>query len=105
MFYNISNHPSKDWSDLQTAHAGGEIVDVSFPNIPPTASLMKVQEIMGALIAEVNPTPHDTVMIQGEMCAVFVTLQMLKGLGVNAVHATTNRTPEGFKFVQFRPYF
>lgn len=43
MFINVSNHPSSKWSQAQKDAAGGEILDIPFPNINPRASTWEVE--------------------------------------------------------------
>lgn len=118
MFINITNHPSKDWSNAQVVAAEeyGEILDVAFPSVPPiaqTKDVMELADTMVDLIAEYSP---ECVLCQGEFCLCYAIISKLKARGIKVVAACTERiakekkTDDGqekysyFKFVQFREY-
>ena len=118
-FYNISNHNSSKWSQsqLEAAHAmGGEVVDVQFPNVPPSASTEEVVQMATTVAAQV---PADCVqaMVQGEMTLTLAIVRALQARGVQCLAACSDRRvveqvqPDGstvktavFEFVQFRAY-
>jgi hypothetical protein len=123
MFINFSNHPSSNWTPEQTTAAeiiGGEIIDVPFPNVPPTADQNEVLRIAYIQIAEFKRVsgrhfPDCTIMAQGEqtLCFAIISRIIVGHRNVKMVAATTERvvttTKDGkrtysFKFVQFRPY-
>ncbi len=117
MFVNISNHPSARWSTEQRNAAlglGGDIRDIQFPNVPPTASMNEVGRLAEDLASQVEP--GSVVMVQGEFSLTFMLTRRLIGRGCRVVVACTERTVqerelEGgkvektavFEFVQFRP--
>ena len=121
MFINFSNHPSDRWSEEQRAAAkelGGDIVDVSFPNIEPASSLEDVKrlalEYFDRIVEDSPDDNHDVIHVMGEMTFVFCFVGLCKSAGIPCVAATTKRVavenPDGsktsvFEFVQFRPYF
>jgi len=117
MFLNISNHPSAKWSAAQRAAAeilGTSIVDVPFPNVPPTATTAEVVELARSLVAGLRQPiagASDHAMVQGEASLCWELSRRLIALGWRVCVATTERTVvegEGgtktvtFGFVQFR---
>jgi len=116
MFINVSNHVSSRWGAEQTSVAqalGGEIRDIKFPNVPPTATTEEVTKMADELAAEVGF--EDTVMVSGEFSLTYALTKMLRAMHVTVVVACTERTveevvkPDGsvekkavFRFVAFR---
>lgn len=116
-FFNVSNHPHNKWSEAQKAAAlaltDGEIIDVPFPNVPPTASEEDVDKLADEIT---NKIGHGHVaMVQGEFSLTFKATTNLKNRGVTVVVATTERNsketvqPDGtvkketvFEFCRFR---
>lgn len=69
MFFNISNHPQKDWSAEQLAAAKQlamevevqslarlepEIIDIPLPNVPPKATREDVRTLAAGLVDQVS---------------------------------------------------
>lgn len=126
MFINLSNHPSKYWnqSQYQAATQYGDIVDLMFPQIDPTASTHDVNEIVIEYfnkIEEIRKKNHletneVTIMVSGEFTFTYLIVGMLKENNYRPVCACTKReTIENnengitikvakFAFVQFREY-
>jgi fructose-1-phosphate kinase PfkB-like protein len=116
VFANISNHPSARWGQEQTAAAnnlGGEIKDIKFPNVPPTATSEEVSRMAAELAAQVMS--NDVVMVSGEFSLTYALTKRLRNRHVSVVVACTERTveevvkPDGsmekkavFRFVNFR---
>lgn len=93
-FYNISNHPSAKWSEEQLKAAkvlvnGGEVIDVHFPNVPPTATSKEVQDLAWAIMAGVEQ--GSTCMIMGESSLVFGLVMVAFIKRLNVVVSTTER--------------
>lgn len=116
-FFNVSNHPSNKWSEAQKAAAlaltDGEIIDVPFPNVPPTASEEDVDKLADEITGKIGP--GHVAMVQGEFSLTFKATSKLKSRGVTVVVATTERNsketvqPDGtvkketvFEFCRFR---
>lgn len=115
-FYNISNHPSTGWSKAQLDAAralGTTVVDVLFPNVPPTATSKEVETLAWDTL-ELIPK-KSVVMIQGEaslafamvMCAHIKHIQVFVATTERRVTETVNvdgKTVKTatFEFVQFR---
>jgi len=84
VFLNFTNHPTSKWNDQQIAEAKkfGEIVDVSFPVIPPEASDFEVSHIINKTLGEALfyydelgesnvQRRHITLHVMGEMSGFF----------------------------------
>jgi len=129
MFFNISNHPSKNWDKKQIDEAiaidsfvmegewsKGQITDIPFPNIPPRASTEEVIKITSEVVQQVKDKRFsdsfilDSAMVMGEFSACFYIIRELMNIGINVFVATTERVvteKDGvkttvFNFVQFR---
>ena len=120
-FINVSNHMSSKWSEAQlnAALSYGNIVDVQFPSVSPSATHEDIIELAEKLTNDVYDLAPDIVMIQGEMTLVFAVVTMLKSKGIRCVAACSRRrsdeevqklaasglTKEGmFEFMGFREY-
>ena len=115
MLLNLTNHPSKQWSEKQYSHAFelyDEIEDLPFPQISPaldSASLDYLVDEYEQKIRLINPT---VVHLMGEMTFTFRLVQKLKLIGILCVASTTARITEQigdtkssrFEFIQFRAY-
>ena len=120
MFVNLSNHPSKEWSQAQLLAAeevGGEVMDVPFPDISPAASLDEVRLQARGLASRIMELHPVAAMVHGEPVLVCQTVRLMEAAGIRCYAATTRRivteekAGEGvtrktshFEFVQFRPY-
>lgn len=120
MFLNYSNHPSSLWSEnqIKAAKKYGNIVDISFPQIPTNfeeASVEKIAESEYKKIISLNPT---VVLCQGEMTFCHNMVNRLIENSITVVAACSERVnderllPDGrtvkqvvFEFVRFRKYF
>lgn len=117
-FVNISNHPSAIWGEAQLAAASeyGEVVDLSFPNVLPTATSEEVDTIASELfdtVCSYGSPDKVTVHIMGEMTLTFALVNRLKEAGYTCLASTTQRIVEvketgekitTFHFEQFRKY-
>jgi hypothetical protein len=115
MLLNLSNHPSTAWPQNQLASASrwGEVQDLPFPQIDPSAQQGDIEELAHKflrLILEIKP---NAVHLMGELTFTFKLVQLLKSHGITVLASTTHRTtevrPDGtkiskFEFVQFRHY-
>ncbi|MBL7785187.1 MAG: hypothetical protein JNM36_04730 [Chitinophagales bacterium] len=132
MFINLSNHPSDKWSDEQREAAmalsqslvmpnapkntKAFIVDMAFPNIPPTATTQDVIDLAEKFYNNINKqgiAKQSAVHIMGEMTFCFTLVGLLQQQGFLCVASTSERNTienlDGsktivFNFVQFRPY-
>ncbi len=116
MLLNLSNHPSKQWSEKQYNHAVAlyqEITDLPFPQISPaldSASLDRLVEEYEIKIRQLNPL---AVHLMGEMTFTFRLVNRLQSIGIACIASTTQRIVEEreglkaslFEFVRFREYF
>jgi hypothetical protein len=103
-FINVSNHPSAKWSAEQMAAAvtlGGEVSDLPFPNVPPTASEADIATLADTIVAQI---PDDAVvMVSGEFTLTYALISRLRKRGLTVVAATTNRVMKDLG-VQFRSF-
>ncbi len=114
MFINVSNHPSAKWSPEQLAAAvalGGEVSDLPFPNVPPTADEAEIATLATGLAAKIPDGA--VVMASGEFTLTYAIVRRLRERGMTVVAATTDRvkketTPGNwemvFTFMKFRAF-
>ena len=122
-FLNISNHPSDQWSEEQKAAARAiapELLDISFPAVPPEADTAQIEEMADRLIASLHSmdmgVPWEfakAAMVQGEFTLAVALVRRLQQCGIPCYAATTQRVVETdsegrkvstFRFVRFRAY-
>ena len=119
IFINHTNHPSTRWSDeqLSAAQAYGEIFDMVFPAVNPSATAEEVRELAQRNAEKILEPEPAAVLCQGEFNYTFALVEQLKSSGVKVVASTSERIviseilPDGssrqistFRFVQFREY-
>lgn len=119
IFINHTNHPSTRWSDeqLSAAQAYGEIFDMAFPAVNPSATAEEVRQLARRNAEKILELEPAAVLCQGEFNYTFALVEQLKSSGVKVVAATSERIvisetlPDGstrqistFRFVQFREY-
>ncbi|MBP5595685.1 MAG: hypothetical protein J6Y02_09910 [Pseudobutyrivibrio sp.] len=132
-FINCTNHPSTSWSQAQidAAHdLGDEIIDIDFPNVPPTATYEEVEDLVKELrkkIFEAAGEDEAVVLLQGETTVLSIlaetsgynrsydlNVNYVAGRHLQCVTACSERrcceNPDGtrtykFEFVQFRKSF
>ena len=119
MLLNLSNHPSTSWDSYQIQTAKeqfGNVVDMPFPNISPTATKEDIQKLAQRYADEIfakYPTDNLTIHLMGELCFSFALLKLLQEKGIKIVASTTERIVEekerqqkivSFRFVNFREY-
>lgn len=119
MFINFSNHPSARWSAEQTAAAMkfGDIVDLTFPDVPADADTAAVSALADEYCARILSLGADAVLVQGEMSLSFAVAGRLQRNGVVVLCACSERVCETsvlddgsterrsvFRFVRFRRY-
>ena len=121
-FINLTNHPASRWSaeQLDSAKRYGVVVDMEFPQIPPTAESVDIKKLAKSIAADVRGTYQDAgicVLVQGEMTLTYALVHMFQQYGFDCVAACSERVSEEvvnadgttskkstFKFVQFREY-
>ena len=117
-FINISNHPSTKWGgkQLNAARSLGDIVDIPFPAVPPTALEDDIERMAGEVVAKVLEIGHGTSVVahvMGEMTLTHAIVNKLSDFDITCVASTTQRIskemPDGtkqstFDFVMFRQY-
>ena len=120
-FVNYSNHVSSRWSSaqLEAAEAYGEVVDIPFAQVSPSATKAEVDALAEVEVKKILETAPSVVMVQGEMTLVYNVVRRLEAKGIKCVAACTRRrtdeevqklaaaglTKEGmFEFMGFREY-
>ncbi len=120
-FVNFSNHPSSKWSQEQIEAAksmapDGELNDVAFPFVPPSADENEIKDIAQKYIAEILNKNPAAVMCMGEFGVCYHVISALKNTGIKVVYSCTERRSEErttdsgtekvsvFQFVRFREY-
>ncbi|MGM9745877.1 MAG: CRISPR-associated protein [Paludibacteraceae bacterium] len=113
MFLNLSNHPSVLWSPEQLAAAGGQVVDIPFPQVAPDGDEAYIESLADEYYDKIKAMQGvTTVHLMGEMNFTFALVTKLKASGIKCVASTTKRETieengvkiSKFKFVRFREY-
>ena len=116
MLINLSNHPSNNWPKTQSTAAIAayrQIVDISFPQIPPEISGYELDLLVEKYEHIIRKARPNSVHIMGELTFTFRLVNRLKKIGFNCIASTTVRTviedgkgnkTSTFNFVQFREY-
>lgn len=115
MLLNLTNHPSKDWSERQKKAAiefYGSIHDLFFPQIDPDIDDNDLDIIVDKYTEKVLQLKPSAVHIMGEMTFTFKMVERLKNLGIECLASTTvrrvyeidNMKVPSFEFVRFRKY-
>ena len=117
MFINLSNHPSKKWSDKQRERAAeyGEIIDIPFPSVDPYFNERQIEEMAIDNVTKVLSMRPDAVLCQGEYSLTYLLSMLLIEAEIKVLIATTKRTSvespnengqiittRVFEFIQFR---
>lgn len=118
LLINLSNHPSAEWQEeqRQAAHIYGTCIDMSFPQIDPSADDDQMESIVEKYtqqVKEYTKTHEVTVHIMGEMCFTYRLIKRLSAIGIKCICSTSYRLvhDEGngkryveFHFKKFRNY-
>lgn len=122
LFINLSNHPTKNWSDqqLMSAEEYGEVIDMRFPEVDPDASEIDLDCLACEVVDRImlrsrryeGTADEMTVHVMGEMTLTYRIVELLKDEGVLCLASTTRRNvvEDGnsktsvFEFRQFRRY-
>lgn len=113
-FINFTNHPSELWeqNQIDSALTFGKIIDIPFPNVPPTFTPKDIDELgleyTNRILVE-NPT---AVLCQGEFSLSYNIICRLKQNDIKVLTACSERNTiivgnekrSIFSFVQFREY-
>jgi hypothetical protein len=119
-FINFTNHPSKNWSDVQIAAAKkyGEIIDIPFPAVDPNGDEGYIEKLADTCALQIKAHKPAAVLCQGEMTLAFAIVSKLIHKHYLAVYAACSErvvsetTDENgatvkraeFKFTRFRKY-
>ena len=119
MFINFTNHPFAQWSAEQKAAAQiyGEVIDLAFPAIDPSANEAALDSLASAYAARILHLNPDAVLCQGECTFVYRIVRQLEAAGIPVLAACSRRKsqettyPDGstlkrsiFVFAGFRRY-
>lgn len=119
MFINFTNHPFAQWSAEQKAAAQiyGEVIDLAFPAIDPSANEAALDSLASAYAARILNLNPDAVLCQGECTFVYRIVRQLEAAGIPVLAACSRRKsqettyPDGstlkrsiFVFAGFRRY-
>lgn len=116
MLVNLSNHPSSKWNERQLITAiqkYQKVIDVPFPNIPPTYTKQEVQQLSKKYVRQILEKSPSVVHIMGEMTFTYTMVNLLKAANIQCIASTTERIVKEesngqrittFKFTQFREY-
>lgn len=116
MLINLTNHPLDKWDIHQQELAEkiyGKIVDIQFPNIPPDADEIFVENLANEYLLKILEYKPQAVHIQGEFTFTYKMVSLLREQNIKCIASTTERlmheNPDGsrtykFKFVRFREY-
>lgn len=118
-FLNISNHPSSLWSEKQkkAAENFGPIIDISFPDVNPSASEEEINAMAEELFTKAMKFSPSAVMCQGEFTLSYCLISMFLRHEIKCLAACTERrtveVPQEdgtiiktslYDFVKFREY-
>ena len=113
MLLNLSNHPSTSWSPAQLAAAGGNVVDLAFPQVAPDGDEAYIEQLVNEYYNKIEAMSNiKTVHIMGEMNFTYALVSKLKAHNIRCVASTTKRETveengvkiSKFNFVRFREY-
>ena len=113
MLLNLSNHPSASWSEAQLAAAGGEVVDMLFPQVAPDGGEEYIEGLANEYLNKILDMGNiTTVHVMGEMNFTYSLVTKLKAHDICCVASTTKREAveengvkiSRFNFVRFRQY-
>lgn len=114
MFINFTNHSSKKWSEEQKNAAivlGGNIIDITFPNISPYLNAQQIYELAKEYAQRISKEYSGAIVhIMGEMTFVYAFVNLYyphRCVASTTERKTTNvedKKTSIFKFAQFRDY-
>lgn len=113
MLLNLSNHPSSNWTELQLAAAGGNVVDLAFPQVAPDGDEAYIEQLANDYYNIINAMSNiEAVHIMGEMNFTYALVSKLKAHNIRCLASTTKRETveengvkiSKFNFVRFREY-
>lgn len=115
MLLNLTNHPSKQWSEKQydlAIELFKEVKDMPFPQISPALDSASLDILVKEYEHKIRQISPSVVHLMGEMTFAFRLVQRLKSIGISCIASTTERITEQvgdtktsrFEFVQFRAY-
>ncbi len=120
VFINFSNHCSSNWSEAQLkaekSLAGGQIVDIQFPEVDSSGDESYIKELALKYVNIICDYKPCVVMCQGEFGLTFQVVSLLKKRNICSVYSCSERVTieqktdtdtiktSNFQFVRFREY-
>lgn len=114
LFINFTNHPSVSWGQeqLDAAHCFGEILDIPFPNVPPSFTSEEITRLGEEYTNRILAAGPSVVLCQGEFSLAYDVICRLKQHNIKVLAACSERNTvmvgnerrSIFSFVQFREY-
>lgn len=92
-FVNCSNHPSSKWASDQceAAEEYGEIIDVRFPLVPPTATNEELNLLVEETLEKIMNAMPVAVMCMGEFVVCYRLVNRLKDQGIPVYASCSER--------------
>lgn len=93
MLINCTNHPYEIWNEPQRKAAGvyGEVVDLPFPQIDPSAAPEEIREIVNRYADEIESQKPEAVLAAGEFTCLFMLVDRLLSDGLEVVCTCSRR--------------
>lgn len=120
MLINFTNHPYEIWNAPQreaAKEAFGEVVDLPFPQIPPSMEAADIRELVEQYAKKIDSMQGDAVLLAGEFTFTFMMVDKLLTEGKKVFCScskrltTEEKKPDGsnekhsiFLFERFRAY-
>ena len=94
---NFTNHPSSQWSpeQIKAAQEFGEIQDLPFPQISPSADRKEVIDIAQMYVQEILQQKPEAVICQGEFTLAYSITKRLRDEGIPVLAACSDRNGKG----------
>lgn len=99
MLINCTNHPYEIWHESQREGAArfGEVIDLPFPDIAPSATVDDLRKITGEYAAKIEEMSPDAVLVAGEFTFAFMLTDRLLNDGIKVVCTCSRRVTEEVK--------
>ena len=93
MIINCTNHPSQFWSNeqKQAATAYGDIVDIPFPQVPPSIDPDEIRSLVDDYAAKIEDKKPDAVLAAGEFTFLFMLVDRLLRDGIKVISSCSTR--------------
>lgn len=93
MLINFTNHPYSIWNTPQreAARIYGEVKDISFPQIEPSATSEELRSLTEEYAAKIEELHPDAVLTAGEFTFAFMIIDKLLRDGVKVICSCSKR--------------